>query len=183
MQFFGNSFHSRYNAYIEFPKCWDWDGDRVKVETPSPNPEDDVDDEDDESSDEEGEPDDEGTEADANKLADSTDSPGYRSFLQFLGQACSGSPIHGYPTVVVIISTIPPSVSHTAFTLTNNTSSCTLTGPRVIDFLMEHFLYFVLGCSRQPCTVLARPYDKLCSIYERIIRVPYFPRKAMEGGY
>lgn len=30
----------------------------------------------------------------------------YREFLQFLEHACSGSPAQGYPTVVIILSTI-----------------------------------------------------------------------------
>ena len=34
----------------------------------------------------------------------------YQEFLQFLELGCSGSPIQGYPTVVIILSTIPPSV-------------------------------------------------------------------------
>ena len=35
----------------------------------------------------------------------------YREFLQFLELGCSGSPLQGYPTVIIILSTIPPSVS------------------------------------------------------------------------
>ena len=34
----------------------------------------------------------------------------YTEFLQFLELGCGGSPIHGYPTVVIILSTIPSSV-------------------------------------------------------------------------
>lgn len=34
----------------------------------------------------------------------------YQEFLQFLGLGCSGSPIQGYPTIVIILSTIPSSV-------------------------------------------------------------------------
>ncbi|KDQ60057.1 hypothetical protein JAAARDRAFT_32435 [Jaapia argillacea MUCL 33604] len=34
----------------------------------------------------------------------------YREFLQFLELGCSGSPLQGYPTVLVILSTIPSSV-------------------------------------------------------------------------
>ncbi|PBK68595.1 hypothetical protein ARMSODRAFT_958257 [Armillaria solidipes] len=36
--------------------------------------------------------------------------PVYDEFLQFLQLGCSGSPIQGYPTVVIIISTIPSSI-------------------------------------------------------------------------
>ncbi|CAA7268465.1 unnamed protein product [Cyclocybe aegerita] len=55
---------------------------------------------------------DSGSEADE----DRTDSPStglyqaYQEFLQFLQLGCSGSPIQGYPTVVVVVSTIPPSL-------------------------------------------------------------------------
>ncbi|KAK0191944.1 hypothetical protein F5146DRAFT_1102178 [Armillaria mellea] len=36
--------------------------------------------------------------------------PAYDEFLRFLQLGCSGSPIQGYPTVVIIISTIPSSI-------------------------------------------------------------------------
>lgn len=36
--------------------------------------------------------------------------PAYDEFLQFLQLGCSGSPIQGYPTIVIIISTIPSSI-------------------------------------------------------------------------
>lgn len=31
----------------------------------------------------------------------------YAEFLTFLSLGCNGSPIHGYPTLIVILSTIP----------------------------------------------------------------------------
>jgi E3 ubiquitin-protein ligase listerin len=34
----------------------------------------------------------------------------YLEFLQFLQLGCSGSPLQGYPTVMIILSTIPSSV-------------------------------------------------------------------------
>ncbi|KAI0824805.1 hypothetical protein BC628DRAFT_1321461 [Trametes gibbosa] len=34
----------------------------------------------------------------------------YTEFLQFLATGCSGSPVQGYPTVLVVLSTIPPSI-------------------------------------------------------------------------
>jgi hypothetical protein len=37
-------------------------------------------------------------------------SQAYREFLQFLQLGCSGSPLQGYPTVMIILSTIPSSV-------------------------------------------------------------------------
>ncbi|KZT28004.1 hypothetical protein NEOLEDRAFT_1059411 [Neolentinus lepideus HHB14362 ss-1] len=36
-------------------------------------------------------------------------SQAYEEFLQFLQLGCSGSPLQGYPTVVIILSTLPPS--------------------------------------------------------------------------
>ena len=36
-------------------------------------------------------------------------SSAFREFLQFLALGCYGSPTQGYPAIVVIISTIPPS--------------------------------------------------------------------------
>ncbi|KAF5340217.1 hypothetical protein D9611_007972 [Ephemerocybe angulata] len=37
-------------------------------------------------------------------------SAAYQEFLQFLQLGCSGSPIQGYPTVVIVLSTISPSI-------------------------------------------------------------------------
>ncbi|EJT96726.1 hypothetical protein DACRYDRAFT_119937 [Dacryopinax primogenitus] len=37
-------------------------------------------------------------------------SPAYSEFLDFLRTACRGSPTSGYPTVLVILSTLPPSI-------------------------------------------------------------------------
>ncbi len=37
-------------------------------------------------------------------------SSAYREFLNFLGSGCSGSPLQGYPAVLVILSTIPKTV-------------------------------------------------------------------------
>ena len=44
----------------------------------------------------------------------SNQSEAYREFLQFLQLGCYGSPAQGYPAIVVILSTIPPSVGHRA---------------------------------------------------------------------
>lgn len=38
----------------------------------------------------------------------------YREFLQFLELGCSGSPSQGYPTIVIILSTIPSPVRSNA---------------------------------------------------------------------
>jgi len=35
----------------------------------------------------------------------------YQDFLHFLRHGCSGSPLEGYPAVIVVLSTISPSVS------------------------------------------------------------------------
>jgi len=37
-------------------------------------------------------------------------SPGFVDFLQFLELGCGGSPLQGYPAVIVILSSIPSSV-------------------------------------------------------------------------
>lgn len=39
----------------------------------------------------------------------------FAEFLQFLQLGCSGSPVQGYPTIVVILSTVPSSVSSEAY--------------------------------------------------------------------
>lgn len=62
-------------------------------------------DENDESSEEEGGK----SEKPAHRMTYSTSSA-YREFLSFLGSGCAGSPIQGYPAVLVILSTIPQNV-------------------------------------------------------------------------
>lgn len=44
----------------------------------------------------------------------------YNDFLNFLRLACGGSPLEGYPAVIVILSTLPPQVSE----ISNLTSLC-----------------------------------------------------------
>ena len=39
----------------------------------------------------------------------------YENFLRFLELGCSGSPSQGYPTVVIILSTIPSTVNILSF--------------------------------------------------------------------
>ncbi|KAI0747035.1 hypothetical protein C8Q80DRAFT_1178930 [Daedaleopsis nitida] len=87
------------NAY---PNAWTLEMESQK--------EDNDDDDDDEDSDHE---DDEGPNPPPSKpSADSLASPShaYIEFLQFLVTGCSGSPVQGYPTVLLILSTIPSSV-------------------------------------------------------------------------
>ena len=56
----------------------------------------------------------EGSDVEESKSAPSVKpSIGYTEFLRFLERGCSGSPLQGYPTIVVIISTIPSSVCMT----------------------------------------------------------------------
>ena len=38
---------------------------------------------------------------------DRSSSAAYAEFLAFLSLGCNGSPVHGYPTLIVILSTIP----------------------------------------------------------------------------
>lgn len=44
-------------------------------------------------------------------------SQAYTEFLQFLATGCSGSPAQGYPTILIVLSTIPPRVSPICFAL------------------------------------------------------------------
>jgi E3 ubiquitin-protein ligase listerin len=62
-----------------------------------------------------------------NKVVD--DSPrtsiAFRDFLQFLELGCGGSPIEGYPTIIIILSTIPSTVKLSIFRLVSQSlSSC-----------------------------------------------------------
>ncbi|KAF8970121.1 hypothetical protein BDZ97DRAFT_1792056 [Flammula alnicola] len=81
----------------QFPQCWTLDANNTDTEE------------------------DEGTESDADdqntpknvSASSSTEkrpSKAYQEFLQFLQSACSGSPLQGYPTVVIVVSTIPSSI-------------------------------------------------------------------------
>lgn len=76
-----------------------WDLEAAPVE---------ADDDDDEDSDD-GE--DEPKEPKPQKLPVSPVSKAYPEFLQFLQLGCNGSPLQGYPTIIVILSTIPSTVS------------------------------------------------------------------------
>ena len=49
-------------------------------------------------------------ESDENGDTKEKDHGAYREFLQFLELGCYGSPVQGYPTILIIVSTIPPSV-------------------------------------------------------------------------
>ena len=51
-------------------------------------------------------------------VTSSSHSKAYHEFLQFLELGCSGSPLQGYPTVLIILSTIPSSVCYNFSILT-----------------------------------------------------------------
>ncbi|KAF9447824.1 hypothetical protein P691DRAFT_670660 [Macrolepiota fuliginosa MF-IS2] len=92
----------------EFPNCWDLESAKV-YDVSKAEEEGESDDDEDEDEDEEGE--------DVHKPEESVvptvfkRSLAYQEFLQFLQLGCSGSPVQGYPTVMIILSTIPSSVS------------------------------------------------------------------------
>lgn len=73
------------NGYVECPHSWE-------LEVKASQEEDDEEDDDD------------------SPKHPSTTSGAYAEFLQFLQLGCSGSPVQGYPTVVVILSTMPSSI-------------------------------------------------------------------------
>ncbi|KAL0570451.1 hypothetical protein V5O48_011508 [Marasmius crinis-equi] len=79
---------------IEFPQSWKIE---LKAETESdPDPESDSEDEEDPKSQIQPQP--------------PRSSSAYAEFLQFLQLGCGGSPIQGYPTIVIILSTIPSEI-------------------------------------------------------------------------
>lgn len=85
---------------VDYPQSWTLEAESEK--------EDEDDDEDEENED------DDPPKASASKpsvTATNGPSQAYAEFLQFLAMGCSGSPIQGYPTILVILSTIPSSVS------------------------------------------------------------------------
>ena len=97
--------HSYWTSCVaEHPIAWELDAKRSK------DGEGDDNDEGDSDADEESQL--QNTQADQSNdsVAPLVSSPAYREFLQFLELGCSGSPLQGYPTVIVIISTISPSV-------------------------------------------------------------------------
>ncbi|KAL5521576.1 hypothetical protein ACEPAF_2324 [Sanghuangporus sanghuang] len=87
----------------QYPTCWDIDLASVASKE----------DEDEEGSEEESDHDDtlENDDGIARVLVpSSTQSEAFREFLTFLSLGCYGSSAQGYPTVVIILSTIPPSM-------------------------------------------------------------------------
>lgn len=104
---------------IEFPNCWDLELGRSYRTSADENAEDE--DEEDEEDEGEGEearkPEKMSEEAPAPKVVKS--SLAYQEFLQFLQLGCSGNPVQGYPTIVIVLSTIPSSVSASLPSCTN----------------------------------------------------------------
>lgn len=114
---YANAVSSANPLHSENPRAWeiDLDNQRSSVFAPEPSGVPDNDDES-ESSDEDedgnhslGER--QATRGDSKADEDSLHSHAFAEFLQFLQLGCSGSPVQGYPTIVVILSTVPSSVS------------------------------------------------------------------------
>ena len=98
----GSCCHQNAHRVAEFPRAWEIDAafDPHKVNKGE------SDEEDDGSSAEEG-PD---VQVASTNVAKLQRSLGFADFLQFLELGCGGSPLQGYPAVIVILSSIPPSV-------------------------------------------------------------------------
>lgn len=84
------------NFIPEFPGAWELE--RVHDYT-----EDRSDDSDSDADNEEGD-------SEPPKVFSPRSSAAYSDFLQFLELGCAGAPVQGYPTVIIILSTIPSSV-------------------------------------------------------------------------
>ena len=78
-------------------------------------------------------------------------SQAYIEFLRFLQLGCSGSPLQGYPTVMIILSTIPSSVrslflnTRCSLTSLHNTGYDSLHRCRRSIFASLRILHFFLG--------------------------------------
>lgn len=69
----------------------------------------------------------------------------YREFLEFLELGCGGSPLQGYPTIMIVISTLPSSVSDSIACAVQNLTDTT-------DIALENggpaqSIHFILGGS------------------------------------
>jgi hypothetical protein len=94
-----------YIGFIEFPNAWELERDLDNNDTETKG---------DESNEEE--------DGDESDTEDNTKKPhpggvnltrpsrAYQEFLSFLESGCAGSPLQGYPAIMVIVSTIPSSV-------------------------------------------------------------------------
>jgi hypothetical protein len=90
------------HCVADFPRAWEIDAafDPHKVNKSDSDEEDD-------GSDAEEEP---NLQVASTRISKDRQSPGFTDFLQFLELGCGGSPSQGYPAVLVILSSIPPSV-------------------------------------------------------------------------
>ena len=94
--------HQNAHGFAEFPRAWEIDAafEPHKVNKSESDEEDD-------GSGAEEEPE---VQVASTNVAKDQRSQGFTDFLQFLELGCGGSPLQGYPTVLVILSSIPPSV-------------------------------------------------------------------------
>ncbi|KAF9556293.1 hypothetical protein CPC08DRAFT_820566 [Agrocybe pediades] len=84
----------------QFPQCWTKDADSPETEQG----------EEESDSDDEGQPQAKPPVEASTSSATVQRSRAYEEFLQFLRSGCSGSPMQGYQTVVIVVSTIPTSI-------------------------------------------------------------------------
>lgn len=123
---------------IENPKIWEME--RGKQATHSDDDESDSGSEDDNS---DAEPD--GRHLNQAPRPPPSQSEAHREFLQFLQLGCYGSPAQGYPAIVVILSTIPPSVGYRALTFASKAPLTKFTDHRIRPFLLDGLPYIILG--------------------------------------
>ncbi|KAK1235775.1 hypothetical protein PQX77_000989 [Marasmius sp. AFHP31] len=103
----------------EFPQAW-------KIEAQAHDDADAETESDDEGDDEEQDAGEDTTKpAIKDKPAEQRPSAAYTEFLQFLQLGCGGSPIQGYPTIVIVLSTIPSEILNST-TTPSSTSTHTL---------------------------------------------------------
>ena len=98
-------FSSNRVLSAEHPRCWETDSASTAAVA--------TEEDDGEESEEESDNDDTTENDDGNSgtpVPAPTQSEAFREFLTFLSLGCYGSPVQGYPTVVIILSTIPPLV-------------------------------------------------------------------------
>ena len=97
----GSCCHQNTHGFAEFPRAWEIDAFEPQKVNKSES------DEEDDGSNAEEELD---VQVASTNVAKDRRSPGFTDFLQFLELGCGGSPLQGYPAVLVILSSIPPSV-------------------------------------------------------------------------
>lgn len=85
---------------LEFPQCWTIGANKSTEENDGSGSDNDSDDQQ--------------SAPKSSSLSPLSGSEAYNEFLGFLQLGCSGSPIQGYPAVVIIVSTIPSNVSQSS---------------------------------------------------------------------